>query len=148
MSYRILFVCTGNTCRSPMAAALLENKQLPGVEVKSAGVFAAEGSEASVHAKTVLKEKGIEAVHRSSQLKKEHIDWATHVLAMTSGHKEMIVERFPEAKDKTFTLKQFVSGTDGDIADPFGGPVEAYRAARDELEKLIDRLAEKLQTEQ
>ncbi|OKO96694.1 low molecular weight protein arginine phosphatase [Geobacillus proteiniphilus] len=148
MPYRILFVCTGNTCRSPMAAALLENKQLPGVEVKSAGVFAAEGSEASVHAKTVLKEKGIEAAHRSSQLKKEHIDWATHVLAMTSGHKEMIVERFPEAKDKTFTLKQFVSGTDGDIADPFGGPVEAYRAARDELERLIDRLAEKLQAEQ
>ncbi len=67
---------------------------------------------------------------------------------MTSGHKEMIVERFPEAKDKTFTLKQFVSGTDGDIADPFGGPIEVYRAARDELEKLIDRLAEKLQTEQ
>ncbi|AKU26631.1 Protein-arginine-phosphatase [Geobacillus stearothermophilus] len=148
MPYRILFVCTGNTCRSPMAAALLENKQLPGVEVKSAGVFAAEGSEASVHAKTVLKEKGIEAAHRSSQLKKEHIDWATHVLAMTSGHKDMIVERFPEAKDKTFTLKQFVSGTDGDIADPFGGPVEAYRAARDELAALIDRLAEKLQTEQ
>jgi protein-tyrosine phosphatase len=131
-----------------MAAALLENKQLPGVEVKSAGVFAAEGSEASVHAKTVLKEKGIEAAHRSSQLKKEHIDWATHVLAMTSGHKDMIVERFPEAKDKTFTLKQFVLGTDGDIADPFGGPVEAYRAARDELAALIDRLAEKLQTEQ
>ncbi|AKM20581.1 low molecular weight protein arginine phosphatase [Geobacillus stearothermophilus] len=148
MPYRILFVCTGNTCRSPMAAALLENKQLPGVEVKSAGVFAAEGSEASVHAKTVLKEKGIEAAHRSSQLKKEHIDWATHVLAMTSGHKDMIVERFPEAKDKTFTLKQFVLGTDGDIADPFGGPIEVYRAARDELETLIDRLAEKLQTEQ
>ncbi|ASS97952.1 MULTISPECIES: low molecular weight protein arginine phosphatase [Geobacillus] len=148
MPYRILFVCTGNTCRSPMAAALLENKQLPGVEVKSAGVFAAEGSEASAHAKTVLKEKGIEAVHRSSQLKKEHIDWATHVLAMTSSHKDMVVERFPEAKDKTFTLKQFVLGTDGDIADPFGGPVEVYRAARDELEKLIDRLAEKLQTEQ
>ncbi|MED3843704.1 low molecular weight protein arginine phosphatase [Geobacillus stearothermophilus] len=148
MPYRILFVCTGNTCRSPMAAALLENKQLPDVEVKSAGVFAAEGSEASVHAKMVLKEKGIEAAHRSSQLKKEHIDWATHVLAMTSGHKDMIVERFPEAKDKTFTLKQFVSGTDGDIADPFGGPIEVYRAARDELETLIDRLAEKLQTEQ
>lgn len=148
MPYRILFVCTGNTCRSPMAAALLENKQLPGVEVKSAGVFAAEGSEASVHAKTVLKEKGIEAAHRSSQLKKEHIDWATHVLAMTSGHKDMIVERFPEAKDKTFTLKQFVLGTDGDIADPFGGPIEVYRAARDELAALIDRLAEKLQTEQ
>jgi len=148
MPYRILFVCTGNTCRSPMAAALLESKQLPGVEVKSAGVFAAEGGEASAHAKTVLKEKGIDASHRSSLLKKEHIDWATHVLTMTSGHKEMIVGRFPEAKDKTFTLKQFASGTDGDIADPFGGPVEAYRAARDELAALIDRLVEKLQATQ
>ncbi|NNV06386.1 MULTISPECIES: low molecular weight protein arginine phosphatase [unclassified Geobacillus] len=147
MSYRILFVCTGNTCRSPMAAALLANKRLPGVEVKSAGVFAAEGSEASDQAKMALREKGIEAEHRSSLLKKEHIDWATHVLTMTSGHKEMIIQRFPEAKDKTFTLKQFAAGTDGDIADPFGGPLEAYRAARDELEALIDRLAEKLRTE-
>ncbi|MGP3560130.1 low molecular weight protein arginine phosphatase [Geobacillus sp. BK01] len=145
MPYRILFVCTGNTCRSPMAAALLKSKQLPDVEVKSAGVFAAEGSEASAHAKTVLKEKGIDSFHRASLLQKEHIDWATHVLAMTSGHKEMIVQRFPEATDKTFTLKQFASGTDGDIADPFGGSVDAYRAARDELAMLIDRLVEKFQ---
>jgi protein arginine phosphatase len=144
MSHRILFVCTGNTCRSPMAAALLNSKQLPDVEVKSAGVFAVEGSDASLHAKAVLKEKGIEAEHRSSLLKKEDVDWATHIFAMTAKHKQLIIERFPDAKEKTFTLKEFVLGKRGDVSDPFGGSIETYRQTRDELEKLIDHLARKL----
>jgi protein arginine phosphatase len=144
MSYRILFVCTGNTCRSPMAAALLAHKRLPDVEVKSAGVFAAEGSDASPYAKAVLKEKGIDANHRSSLLKKEDIEWATHILAMTARHKQLIINQFPEAKAKTFTLKEFVVGKQGDVSDPFGGSVEIYRQTREELAALIDGLIEKL----
>lgn len=144
MSIRILFVCTGNTCRSPMAEALLKSKQLPHVEVKSAGVFALEGSDASEHAKTVLTEKGIEIAHRSSLLKKQDVDWATYILTMTSGHKQHVIERFPEADGKTFTLKEFVSGQEGDVFDPFGGSVETYRQTRKELEQLIEQLIQKL----
>jgi protein-tyrosine-phosphatase len=144
MSIRVLFVCTGNTCRSPMAEALLKSKGLPHVEAKSAGVFALDGSEASEHAKTVLTEKGIDVAHRSSLLKPEDVAWATHILTMTAGHKQHVVSLFPEAADKTFTFKEFVFGQEGDVADPFGGSVEAYRRTRDELERLIEQLVQKL----
>ncbi|HZG59019.1 MAG TPA: low molecular weight protein arginine phosphatase [Anoxybacillus sp.] len=144
MAKHILFVCTGNTCRSPMAEALLKNKNLPDVEVKSAGIFAMDGSDASEHAKTVLAEKGVECVHQSSMLTKEHVEWATYILTMTEGHKQHVISRFPEAQNKTFTLKEFVLGKSGDIFDPFGGSVEMYRQTREELEQLIEQLANKL----
>ncbi|GMB09440.1 protein-tyrosine phosphatase [Thermolongibacillus altinsuensis] len=140
----ILFVCTGNTCRSPMAEALLRHKNLPHVEVKSAGIFAIDGGDASAHAKAVLAEKGIELQHRSSLLTKEQIDWATYVLTMTSGHKQHIIDRFPEAAEKTFTLKEFITGEAEDVLDPFGGSVDVYRQTRDELENAIIELTKKL----
>ena len=142
--YRILFVCTGNTCRSPMAEALLKSKQLPYIEVKSAGVFAMDGSDASEHVKTVLAEKGVGINHQSSLLRKEHVDWATYILTMTEGHKYHVTSRFPEAIGKTFTLKEFISREAGEISDPFGGSVEVYRETRKELDRLIEQLIGRL----
>jgi len=145
--YRILFVCTGNTCRSPMAEALLRSKELSYIEAKSAGVFAMDGCDVSEHAKTVLAEKGVGVAHLSSLLRKEHIDWATHILTMTEGHKHHVTSRFPEARDKTYTLKGFIFGGEGDILDPFGGSIEVYRDTRQELEQLIEQLLGKLNHE-
>lgn len=143
--FRILFVCTGNTCRSPMAEAILKNKNIPGLEVKSAGIFAINGQEASKHAQTVLAEKEIPSSHLSSQLTKETIDWATHVFAMTTSHKQSILSFFPEAKEKTYTLKEFVGEKEQlDVLDPFGGTIETYRATYEELKGLIDTLLKKL----
>jgi protein-tyrosine-phosphatase len=142
---KVLFVCTGNTCRSPLAESLLKNMNLPGVEVKSAGTFASNGSEASINTKMVLEEKGIPHHHKSSMLTEELVQWADHILTMTVGHKTTVIDLFPKTEVKVLTLKEF-AGIDGehDIADPYGGPVEVYRDTYEEIKEAIDTIVEKL----
>jgi protein arginine phosphatase len=141
---RILFICTGNTCRSPMAEAILKNKQLANVEVRSAGVYAMNGQGASGHAKTVLKENEIHHQHCSKLLSVEDVDWATYILTMTASHKATVLQNFPNAYGKTYTLTEFGGEGEQDIVDPYGGNIEIYRKTYKELEKMIDVIGEKL----
>src|SRR5690606_8984051 len=96
---RVLFVCTGNTCRSPMAEAILKSNHIEGLEVRSAGIFAMPGADASPQTKEVLKEKDIEFSHQAKQLGKMDIDWADYILTMTKDHKNWILNEYPEAKE-------------------------------------------------
>ncbi|MFB3169900.1 low molecular weight protein arginine phosphatase [Neobacillus sp. 179-C4.2 HS] len=142
---RILFVCTGNTCRSPMAEAILKSKKIDGLEVKSAGIYAATGSEASAHAKKVLEDHHIEHNHSSNMLTLASVHWADLILTMTGSHKNVILQQYPETAGKVFTLKEF-SGVayDVDVVDPFGGSVEIYQETYQELDRLITKAIEKM----
>lgn len=140
---QILFVCTGNTCRSPMAEAILKFKSHHNIEVKSAGLFASEGSAASTYTRLVLEENGMMGDHKSSFLTDEKVEWATYIFTMTNSHKQEILIRYPNAEAKVFTLKEYVNKT-GDVSDPYGGSLDIYKETYNELVSLIDELFKKL----
>lgn len=141
----IYFVCTGNTCRSPMAEAILKNKHIEGIEVKSAGIYALEGGGMSENSKAVLKEENIYFDHLTSQVNQADIEWADLILTMSLTHKEMILRAFNNAKDKTFTIKEYVAPySSKDVLDPYGGDIHIYKQTYQELKKLIDELEKKV----
>ncbi|MCR8844737.1 low molecular weight protein arginine phosphatase [Paenibacillus sp. SC116] len=113
---RILFVCTGNTCRSPMAESLLRHMASDrgiAVEARSAGVAAMDGMPMSRHAQTVLHERNMtNASFSSRSLEKGSIDWADIILTLTSSHKQHLIQQFEGAADKVFTLKEYVEEHD------------------------------------
>lgn len=141
---KILFVCTGNTCRSAMAAAIMNDiaeKNDLNILIDSAGIFASIGQKASEEAIKAMEEMNIDlSSHRSKPLTDELINMADVILTMTNAHKQLIAQMAPE---KVFTLSEYAGG-ETDIIDPFGGDIEEYRiTAREIYDNLVD-IAERL----
>ncbi|WP_342473106.1 low molecular weight protein arginine phosphatase [Metasolibacillus sp. FSL H7-0170] len=140
----IYFVCTGNTCRSPMAEAIFKAKRLPNIEVRSAGIYALEGGEMSENAQRVLNSENIPHEHISRQVTVEDIEWADLILTMTTVHKELLVRSYEVAMQKTYTLKEYVTPyTAPDVSDPYGGDLHTYKQTFFELRHLIEELVQK-----
>lgn len=107
----ILFVCTGNTCRSPMAQGMfgtMASREGLDLAIRSAGIAAANGAPISDKASRILREKGFQGVLKANALTGEMVDWADLILTMTMNHKQHVLQRFPRAVGKTFTLKEYV----------------------------------------
>lgn len=144
----IYFICTGNTCRSPMAEAILRSKEIANMTVKSAGIYATNGDRVARNAKTLIEEAGMPYTSVSRAVTNEDIEWADVILTMTETHREILVATFPEVHGKVFTLKGYVRpDLDEDVHDPFGGDLETYRYTFGELSTTIEALERKLMEE-
>ncbi len=140
---RVLFVCTGNTCRSPLAEALFRDlvKDRPDYTVQSAGVGAFSGQPASRHSVELARERGLDlSAHSSRAVTAGLVDEATHVFALSRSHLASLLMDYPEAGDKFYLLSEFApddSLRGRDVTDPFGGGIEEYRETLDILDKLL-----------
>ncbi len=129
-----------------MAAAIAKHHTKE-VTIKSAGVFAADGSPATSHTVEALHEQGVPIEHLSQLLSRDLVEWATYILTMTHSHKELALQRFPEAKGKIFTINEFSHGQSTDVMDPFGSSLEVYRQTYKELDTSIQLLLNKINKE-
>jgi protein-tyrosine-phosphatase len=142
----IVFVCTGNTCRSPMAEGMLR-EAIPAfwgedITVSSAGTYAWDGQPPSSLATTVMQEKGIDiSGHKARLVTPDIINKASLVVALTAGHMAIMKSTVPGAGEWMIVLGELDPGReDPDVEDPIGGDIDDYRAARDDIAGLIPLL--------
>lgn len=147
----ILFVCTGNICRSPFAQGLftrvVSQKELKGLTADSAGLLALPGNSATYLAQQVAAEHGVDLTeHKAKSVSKDFADWSDLILVMEKSHKDSLLTAFPEASGKVLLIRHFArfGSRRRNISDPYGLEYEAYRFCFLDIEDSVSGLAEYL----
>lgn len=140
----IIFVCTGNTCRSPMAEGFFNSYADKGYFASSAGIYASLGAAPSENAVKAMKEKGIDIKnHRARQLTIPMIESAALVLTLTKEQKSAIINIRKDFSDKVMTIGEF-AGEKVDVSDPYGGDLKVYKDCAAEICDLVKKAYDRL----
>lgn len=144
---RLIFVCTGNTCRSPMAKAIYERMdEVKHMDVLSRGIVVLFPEPANPKACAVLKNNDLSIEeHVAKPLQQEDIVEDTIILTMTEKQKQQVLDTYEKAEN-VYTIKEFV-GLEGDVCDPYGGDLLDYENCFDELSKLVKKTVYRLNEE-
>lgn len=150
---KIAFVDTGNTGRSVTAEALantlIQQRHLSIAIISRAVDMDPFDTHPEANAATLLKQRGIDvSQHLAAQLSANDVRHADLLLVMTAKHKAKVLALFPEAASKTFTLSEYASGADSDIADAWGKPMAVYEDMFRQMDKLVPAALEKAAAQQ
>ncbi|WP_412521491.1 low molecular weight protein arginine phosphatase [Staphylococcus simulans] len=138
---KIIFVCTGNTCRSPMAESIAK-VLMPEHNFYSRGLFAMNGQTAAEHTQTILEEKNLGAPTNACQFSESDLD-ADLILTMTEGHKQQLEMMYAQPLP-VYSLYAF-AGQTGEVSDPYGGDLEQYEKIYNELNYLLNEVKLRLE---
>ena len=138
----VLFVCTANICRSPMAMAIWQSKvadDLSNWVIESAGTWALVGEPAAPNTKRVLATKGLDVSnHRARSVGRELLGRFNLILTMERGHKEALHAEFPEVRERVYLLSEMI-GEEFDIRDSYRDPIIEYRDTAEEIETILSQ---------
>lgn len=147
---KIMFICTGNICRSAMADGLMKklvkdsNKD---IEVYSCGIFAEDGDMPTFNAIEAIKEYDVDLKsHRATNIRDSKIEEMDIILCATISHKNNVISMYPNLKDKVFTIKEYANfdKSDLDIPDPWGYDIETYRFCASTISNCLYKIIEKI----
>ena len=152
---KIMFICTGNICRSAMADWLLKKKiediRRNDIEVYSSGVHAYDGDMSTWEAKSIMEDEYDVDMksHRATNIKNSNIENMDLILCATTAHKIAVIDMYPTLKEKVFTMKEYVDYNREyhhkiDIKDPWGYDMDTYRSCASEIDECLELLLKKI----